>query len=183
MPAALARSATSSPTFLALAVLSPSKAAQVGLQGRRGREGLADAVVDDLHDDVPGGTGHDEARTRGVPGIFLRTRKWRRWREPTCAAVCLPILSAMPWLLTSLSDLAADVLAGVAHALALVRLGLAELADVGGDLADVLLVDALDRELGGLSTAKVMPSGASTVTGWLKPSANSSGSGPWTATR
>ena len=51
-------------------------------------------------------------------------------------------------LLTRLSDLAADVLAGVAHALALVRVGLAQLADVGGDLADQLLVDAGDREPG-----------------------------------
>src|SRR4029077_2243619 len=50
--------------------------------------------------------------------------------------------------LTSLSDLAADVFAGVAHALALVGLGLAELADVRSDLADQLLVDALDAETG-----------------------------------
>src|SRR5690606_20884706 len=49
----------------------------------------------------------------------------------------------------SLSDLAADVLAGVTHALALVRLGLADLADVRRDLADLLLVDARHRELGG----------------------------------
>jgi hypothetical protein len=45
--------------------------------------------------------------------------------------------------------LAADVLARVADALALVRLGLAQLADVGRDLADLLLVDPLDGELGG----------------------------------
>src|SRR4029077_19243791 len=49
--------------------------------------------------------------------------------------------------LTCLSDLALDDLAGVSHALALVRVGLAELADVRGDLADLLLVDALDAEL------------------------------------
>src|SRR4051812_20920933 len=56
------------------------------------------------------------------------------------------ILIAM--LLTGLSDLAAHVLARVPHALALVRLRLADLADVGGDLADLLLVDALHREAG-----------------------------------
>src|SRR5215217_7651172 len=50
--------------------------------------------------------------------------------------------------LTSLSDLAADVLTRVAHALALVRLGLAQLADVRSDLADQLLVDALDAQPG-----------------------------------
>src|SRR6478752_3135312 len=49
--------------------------------------------------------------------------------------------------LTCLSDLALDDLAGVPHALALVRVGFAELADVRGDLADLLLVDALDPEL------------------------------------
>src|SRR3954453_9025771 len=53
-----------------------------------------------------------------------------------------------PWSLTGLSDLAADVLAGVTDALALVGLGLAELADVGGHLADELLVDARDAEPG-----------------------------------
>jgi hypothetical protein len=41
------------------------------------------------------------------------------------------------------------VLAGVADALALVGLGLAQLADVGRGLADELLVDALDAEPGG----------------------------------
>src|SRR5690242_13420633 len=49
--------------------------------------------------------------------------------------------------LTGLSDLAADVLACVTHALALVRLRLAQLADVGGNFADQLLVDAHDTEL------------------------------------
>src|SRR5699024_765442 len=52
-------------------------------------------------------------------------------------------------LLTSLSSLAEDVLARVADTLALVGLGLAELADVGRSLTDDLLVDALDGQLGG----------------------------------
>src|SRR3954452_4996675 len=50
-------------------------------------------------------------------------------------------------LLTRLSSLAADDLALVLDALALVRLRRADLPDVGGDLADQLLVDAGDREL------------------------------------
>jgi hypothetical protein len=50
MPACFARSATSSPTFLALAVLSPSNAPEVGLHGGRGRKGAACGVVDDLHE-------------------------------------------------------------------------------------------------------------------------------------
>src|ERR1043165_652882 len=48
--------------------------------------------------------------------------------------------------LTRLSDLAADLLALVADALGLVRVGLAQLADVGRDLTDELLVDPADRE-------------------------------------
>src|SRR2546430_6839137 len=48
--------------------------------------------------------------------------------------------------LTRLPGLALHVLAGVADALALVGLGLADLADVGGDLTDHLLVDALDHD-------------------------------------
>src|SRR4051794_25819755 len=50
--------------------------------------------------------------------------------------------------LAGLAGLAADLLARVPHALALVRLGLARLADLRGDLADELLVDADDREMG-----------------------------------
>src|SRR5690606_40972363 len=51
-------------------------------------------------------------------------------------------------LLTRLSDLAADDFTLVLDALGLVRVGLAQLADVGRDLADLLLVDALDAEAG-----------------------------------
>src|SRR3546814_4063181 len=50
---------------------------------------------------------------------------------------------------SDLAGLADDVLALVPHALALVRLGLAEVADLGGHLADLLLVDAADHDLGG----------------------------------
>src|SRR4051812_30978487 len=50
--------------------------------------------------------------------------------------------------LAGLAGLAADLLAGVAHALALVGLRLARRADTRGDLADELLVDAEDRETG-----------------------------------
>jgi hypothetical protein len=133
----------------------------------RRRPASADQVVDDLDGDVLGRAGDDQARTLGVPETFLRPRTWRRRRERTRAGGVLVVLVRSPWLLTSLSDLAADVLAGVADALALVRLGLAELADVGGDLADELLVDARRPERVGPRPSKVMPSGALTVTGWL----------------
>src|ERR1044072_8028145 len=41
-----------------------------------------------------------------------------------------------------------DLLARIAHAFALVRLRRAEVADVGGDLADLLYVRALDDDFG-----------------------------------
>src|ERR1700683_2258373 len=52
-------------------------------------------------------------------------------------------------LLTSLPDLAADYLALVPHALALIGVGLAELADLRGHLAHHLLVDAFHDKPGG----------------------------------
>src|SRR5262245_101242 len=47
-----------------------------------------------------------------------------------------------------LSFLAEDVLVGVFHALALVGLGRTESTDLGGDVPDLLLVDASDHDLG-----------------------------------
>src|SRR6478672_9032140 len=72
-----------------------------------------------------------------VPRTFLRTRRCRRTR-------CSDLVRLMNGflLLGGLAGLALHALAGVADALALVRLGLAELANVGGDLADELLVEA-----------------------------------------
>src|SRR6266545_5465360 len=60
--------------------------------------------------------------------------------------VATPYLST---LLGGLPGLAAHLLARVAHALALVWVGTAQAADLGGHLADPLLVDALHREPGG----------------------------------
>ena len=45
------------------------------------------------------------------------------------------------------SDLLLQLLAGVAHALVLVRIGLAQRAHVGGDLADLLAIDAKQLHL------------------------------------
>src|SRR5262245_10473417 len=109
-----------------------------------------------------------------VPVRRLRTRKWRR-ALPIRRAPALPpwwwrlisvALMLKPSLLAGLSSLAADDLALVLHALALVRLRRTDLADVRGDLAHLLLVDArhveqrgaLDGEgdpLGGLHDDRV----------------------------
>ncbi len=51
-------------------------------------------------------------------------------------------------LLSGLAELAADVLANVVDTLALVRLGRTLRTDLSGDLADLLLVDALDVDVG-----------------------------------
>src|SRR6266508_4018724 len=76
-----------------------------------------------------------------VPRTFLRTRRWRRPRASRLVIVMLGSFRALP-------RLAADVLVDVADALALVRLGLADLADVGRHLADELLVGAPDDDAG-----------------------------------
>src|SRR5688572_15343107 len=74
-----------------------------------------------------------------MPPRFLsavRTRRRRRSNRDSLA-----ILLLLPFL-------AEDVLATVLDALALVRLGLAPAADLGGELADGLLVDAADLDRG-----------------------------------
>src|SRR6476619_525487 len=70
-----------------------------------------------------------------VPRTFARTRRWRRRR---------PSLTVR---LGTLADLSPHVLALVADALALVGLGRAHLADLGGRLPDDLLVRAIDDHL------------------------------------
>src|SRR5262245_52496748 len=66
--------------------------------------------------------------------------------RPDCPSQRSALLLAAD--LAGLAGLAADVLALVADTLALVRLGLARRADLRGNLADELLVDADDREAG-----------------------------------
>src|SRR5512142_2570373 len=92
-----------------------------------------------------------------VPETFLRTLVCRRRRAKrrseaasfvAARASTTELASPDPMLLPRLPDLAADDLTLVTHALALVRLRRADLADVRGDLAHPLLVDAGDREPG-----------------------------------
>ena len=175
-PASLARSATSSPTLRALAVLSPSSA-------RRSASIVeAEASVRPATSSTTwtntcrAERRHDQARTGRRTGDLLAHADVATLarQHPATGLGAAQLDTDSHGLLTSLSDLAADDLAGVTHALALVRVGLAELADVGGDLADLLLVDARDDEAGRATRRRsVMPSGACTTTGWLKPSANS----------
>src|SRR5690348_12159637 len=77
---------------------------------------------------------------RGLPPARLlsavRTRRRRRSKRDSLAMLLL-----LPFL-------AEDVFAAVLDALTLVRLGLAPLADFGGELADRLLVDPGDMDRG-----------------------------------
>src|SRR5688500_3046497 len=86
-----------------------------------------------------------------VPSRCSRIRLWRFSRAADRVATCV-ISSVRSLLLAAdlagLAGLAADLLAGVAHALALVGLRLAGRANLRRDLADELLVDADDREAG-----------------------------------
>src|SRR5262245_48640562 len=70
-----------------------------------------------------------------VPCTFARTRRCRRSR------------ASLTVRLGTLADLSANVLARVADPLALIRLGRPHLADLGGRLADHLLVRSLDEDL------------------------------------
>src|SRR5258706_14335745 len=93
---------------------------------------------------------------RGRDSVPSRRRRIRSWRlrraAPRLASCVIVVVPSLGLLLSAdlagLAGLAADLLAGVAHALALVGLGLAGRPDLGGDLTDELLVDADDREAG-----------------------------------
>ena len=99
---------------------------ELRLTARRGPLGAADDLL--AQPGVPAADrGHGACRPK--PGTPRASWRWRS------QSLCRPSLTRLP-------DLAADDLAGVPHALALVRVGLAQLADVGGGLADQLLVDA-----------------------------------------
>src|SRR5512141_2047822 len=91
----------------------------------------------------------------GSPSTRRRIRSWRLTRAaPRLAIVVIGRWSSaargllLAADLAGLAGLAADLLAGVANALALVRLGLAARPDARRDLADQLLVDADDGQLG-----------------------------------
>src|SRR6266571_5589308 len=109
-------------------------------------------VVDELGEDVPGGPVHGQPRPGGAAGDLLphaHVPPLPRRRADGGLPAPPALGGDSHVLLPSLPDLAAHLLAGVTHALALVRVGLAELADVRGDLADRLLVDPLHDEPGG----------------------------------
>src|SRR5690606_30516845 len=135
--------------LLGLGGLVAVERAQVRLHGGSRRERASLEVVDDLRDDVLARAGDDEARTLRRTLDFLATADLAALTRRDAASGVLGVLDRdCHGLLTSLSGLAQDALARVTHALALVGLRLADLADVGCDLTHGLLVDARHGELG-----------------------------------
>src|SRR5918912_1284268 len=84
-----------------------------------------------------------ESRARS-PAAALMARRTLAWRR--AAALRLwPISSSRSFLLAFLAE---DVLARVFHALAFVRLGRTEGADLGRYLSDLLTIDPADHDFG-----------------------------------
>src|SRR5262249_24639704 len=85
----------------------------------------------------------DRRGRAAVPFTFLRTRRCRRSLPSSFRGLNdIDVLLPAVLLLRGLAGLSQHALVGVTDALALVRLRLADLADVGCDLADGLLVGA-----------------------------------------
>src|SRR5438309_10638473 len=82
-----------------------------------------------------------------LPRIRSRTRSWRRSRPSRRDSLAISPLRLRRADLAGLARLAADVLAGVLHALRLVRVRNAQRADLRGHLADDLFVHARDLQL------------------------------------
>src|SRR6478735_1002834 len=152
---------------------------QVGLEGRRRRERLADAVVDDLGRDVPGGPGHDEAGTSGRTRDLLA-----KAHVTTLTGNALALaddleshgyLPAFPTLRRTFSPAYRTPLPLYGSGLRILRMFAATSPTC------CLSMPCTEKRVGA-STTKVMPSGGLTTTGWLKPSANSRSS-PFAVTR
>src|SRR5690606_20604461 len=142
------------------------RVAQFLVEGRSGSQGMALRVVDDLRVDVLRRAMHGQTRTLagdlldltanargaaldGVLGSHSSYSLPCKTRTAVCGS---PALAGLPQprlvalILLLLAVFAHDALAGVTHALALVRLGTAVLADLSRNLADNLLVDTGDDD-------------------------------------
>src|SRR5580700_5041366 len=107
-------------------LLVPRRIPDARIQRRCCCERAARAVVDELGEDVPGGPVHGQPRPGGAAGDLLAHAHVPPLARGG-AGGGLPPPPALGGdshvLLPSLPDLAADLLAGVTHALALVRVG------------------------------------------------------------
>src|SRR5690625_915178 len=110
---------------------------------------MPSCVVNQLGAHMLGRAGDHEPRTiRGPPYLFA----YAQLSALTCGLPARGLLTPFErdchGLLTSLSGLAADVLIGIAHTLALIWFRLAQFPNIGRDLADYLLIDPLNRKFG-----------------------------------
>ena len=124
-----------------LGLVAGRELAQVGLDPVDGGDRVSLGVVDELGEDPAIRAVDGEARTLGVADDA---------GADAAAAAQARLALGEDGHAGPLPDLAGDVLAAVADALALVGLGRAALADVRGDLADELLVDAAHDDFGRL---------------------------------
>src|ERR1700679_1876605 len=162
MPASVALRASRVPTWRALAFLSPS-ASRMLASRVEAEASVWPLVSSTICANMCREDRFTTSRGRcGLPVTFLRTRRCRLACAAARALRCRPLRaradvaraaratwsSCSPSLLPSLPDLAANLLALVTHALALVRVRLAQLVNLRRDLAHLLLVDALDHESG-----------------------------------
>src|SRR6266540_2561558 len=135
-----------------LGCLVACRATDAVVHGGRRHHRAACRVVNQLGDQMPRGPADHESWPPWVSGDPLAHPQVppgaRRSPHGCSFAGSTPRNAASHLLLPSLSDLAADLLALVSDALALVGIGLAKFAHLGGDLADLLFVDALHREPG-----------------------------------
>ena len=134
----MARSARSLPTSAARIDGRAGLALQVLVERRGGGHRLAGGIVDDLGIDVPARAVNRQAR------LAAGTRA-ERGADAAPAAI---EEGEFRHGLLLLAFFAEDILAAILDALALVGLRLAPAADLGGDLADLLLVDAADLDRG-----------------------------------
>src|SRR5699024_8023069 len=108
---------------------------------------MSSCVVNQLGAHMLRRAGDHESRTiRGPPHLFA----YAQLPALTCGLPARGLLTPFErdchGLLTSLSGLAADVLIGIAHTLALIWFRLAQFPDIGRDFVDYLLIDPLIRK-------------------------------------
>ena len=137
-----------------LGLLVALEGANIRLDGGGGGQRATGDIVDQLHVNVAGGTMDGKTRngsgaaeglaeTGMALGASLTTAGGHILAHRKTLLVCF-----LAHLLTRLSDLATNLLAGVVDALTLVRIILAQATDHSRDLSDLLLINTGDGELG-----------------------------------
>src|SRR3954451_21592815 len=166
--------------------LVPLGAAQAGVHGRGADQRAADGVVDDLHVDVPraavdhqAGALRRTADALAQPGVPAQPRDATRGAHvgadglvPHVRSSALGVIRLSHYL-PVFPTLRFTTSPWYRTPLPLYGSGLRILRILAATSPTCCLSIPATRRRVGVSTVKVMPSGALTGTGWLKPSANS----------